>query len=483
MLRKPYGCFEQTSSTTYPNVLLVDYLRRTGQLAPKVARRAKALISDGYQRLLRFEVAGGGFSWFGDAPANQILTAYGLMEFNDMARVFPVDPELVKRTQRWLASKQRSDGSWAPDKRFINEGATRRFTQDRLRITAYIAHALRHTGYRGKALARALRYARRHADQASDAYTLALLGNLFAQDTGRTTRKVLRRLWAHRKSEAARLTFDQPRATLTYGAGTSGRIEVTALAALAYLSRPTDAPQGLDRVIDSLVASRDRFGAWHSTQATILALRALLKYQRRNQHEARGEVQLLVDGRQRNVVRLQGARERYTIDLTPHASSGAHRVALRFSGRGRVSYQLVGRYWVPRRAKAPRAKGALAIQTTYDRQRLKRGSRTLLTVIVHNNARNAVQMPMVALSLPPGFELEESALSALVGFKGIEKVQRRAGQALLYLSSLGPRRRLAFSLPLRSKYPLRVQARPSLVYEYYKPENRAESTPQVLQVL
>ena len=31
IFRMPYGCFEQTSSTTYPNVLALDYLQRTGR--------------------------------------------------------------------------------------------------------------------------------------------------------------------------------------------------------------------------------------------------------------------------------------------------------------------------------------------------------------------------------------------------------------------------------------------------------------------
>ena len=58
---------------------------------------------------------GGGFSWFGQAPANKILTAYGLMEFYDMSKVYDVDPKLIERTQQWLAGQQQADGSWKPD--------------------------------------------------------------------------------------------------------------------------------------------------------------------------------------------------------------------------------------------------------------------------------------------------------------------------------------------------------------------------------
>ncbi len=48
---------------------------------------------------------------------------------------------------------------------------------------------------------------------------------------------------------------------------------------------------------------------------------------------------------------------------------------------------------------------------------------------------------------------------------------------------LKPRQSMRFSLNLTSKYPLRVQARPSVIYEYYKPENRAQSRATTLQVL
>ena len=86
LLRMPYGCFEQTSSSTYPNILALDYMKRTKKRVPEVGAKAESFIATGYQRLLTFEVRGGGFSWFGQAPANKILTAYGLMEFSDMSK-------------------------------------------------------------------------------------------------------------------------------------------------------------------------------------------------------------------------------------------------------------------------------------------------------------------------------------------------------------------------------------------------------------
>ncbi|MCP5009903.1 MAG: hypothetical protein GY942_08000, partial [Aestuariibacter sp.] len=97
MLRMPNGCFEQTSSTTYPNVLVLDYLKTSGQASPEVQFKAEDFINIGYQRLTTFEVTGGGFSLFGSPPSDRMLTAYGLQEFADMARVHDVDMRMVDR--------------------------------------------------------------------------------------------------------------------------------------------------------------------------------------------------------------------------------------------------------------------------------------------------------------------------------------------------------------------------------------------------
>ena len=46
-------------------MLALDYMKRTKKLTPEVHAKAEGYIANGYQRLLTFEVPGGGFSWFG----------------------------------------------------------------------------------------------------------------------------------------------------------------------------------------------------------------------------------------------------------------------------------------------------------------------------------------------------------------------------------------------------------------------------------
>ena len=152
ILRMPGGCFEQTSSSTYPNVLALDYMKRIKKLTPEVHAKAEGYIANGYQRLLTFEVPSGGFSWFGQAPANKILTAYGLMEFSDMSKVHDVDPKLIQRTQQWLAGQQQADGSWKPDTPSLTKepptAITRRFAHHRVHRLVTRKHGL--SGARGR---------------------------------------------------------------------------------------------------------------------------------------------------------------------------------------------------------------------------------------------------------------------------------------------------------------------------------------------
>ena len=65
----------------------------------------------------------------------------------------------------------------------------------------------------------------------------------------------------------------------------------------------------------------------------------------------------------------------------------------------------------------------------------------------------------------------------------IAKFEVTGNQVILYLRELSNVTPFQFNYALRAKYPLRVQTPLSSVYEYYQPQNRAESRSVILQAL
>jgi|CZLA01.1.fsa_nt_gi uncharacterized protein YfaS (alpha-2-macroglobulin family) len=488
ILQMPGGCFEQTSSSTYPNVLALDYMKRTKKLTPEVHAKAEGYIANGYQRLLTFEVLGGGFSWFGSAPANKILTAYGLMEFSDMSKVYDVDPKLISRTQQWLAGQQQEDGSWKPDTSFINEGATNRYNSDVLRITAYIAWSLGNTGYEGTAVERAKQFVEKHMSGKIDTYTLAVVAN-FAADYGKDrqfTRQAMQLLLDARTEKGEQVWWSADE-TAVYATGESASVETTGLAVQALL-KWGEASGTARKAMSYIAAKKDAGGTWGTTQATIMALRALLLATEKGAADVRGTLLVLLNGKP--VEKLA---------LTPENNDLLHQfvfkgidsqktstVEIQFDGKGGLAYQVVGSYFLPWDQKP--AGEPLSIDVAYDRTQLAQDDIATAIATVRNNLDKTANMVMVDLGIPPGFDLLSEDLQAYqeksVGLKSghLSKFSLTATQAILYFDSFAPGDTVTLKFRLRAKYPIRARTFRSRVYEYYDPEVSSIARPVQIEV-
>jgi uncharacterized protein YfaS (alpha-2-macroglobulin family) len=488
ILSMPGGCFEQTSSSTYPNVLALDYMKRTKKLTPEVHAKAEGYIANGYQRLLTFEVPGGGFSWFGSAPANKILTAYGLMEFYDMSKVYDVDPNLMLRTQQWLASQQQADGSWKPDASFINEGATNRFNSDALRITAYIAWSMENTGYQGPVVETAKQFVGSHMNAKMDAYTLAVVAN-FAVDYGKDrdfTRHAMQLLLDARTEKDEQAWWNSEE-TGVYATGASASVETTGLAVQALL-KWGEASGTAPKAMTYIASKKDASGTWGTTQATIMALRALLLATEKGAADVHGTLQVLLNGKVVEKLALTSDNNDLLHQFVYKGvdSKGANTVEIQFEGKGGLAYQVVGKYFLPWDLKPENE--ALSINVAYDRTHLVQDDMATVTATVKNNLPKAANMVMVDLGIPPGFDLLSEDLQTYVEKSAsqksgrLEKFSMTATQAILYFDSIAPGDTVTLQFRLRAKYPIRARTFQSRVYEYYDPEVNSVARPVQLEV-
>lgn len=490
IFRMPYGCFEQTSSTTYPNVLALDYLKRTKKSAPDVEAKARQFIHLGYQRLLSFEVAGGGFDWFGHAPANRTLTAYGLMEFEDMARVHDVDPKLIERTRRWLTDQRNGDGSWTPESHGLHDDPTRG-DQAKLSTTAYIAWAV-FAGQKPDTQSRpTLDFLLAHRPETiGDPYVLALVCNalraLEASDSDAGPYFDRLEGMKHMSVDGKQAWWEQPMRSRTafYGAGRSGAVETTSLAILALVKSGRQS-QSARTALSWLISQKDASGTWHSTQATVLALKALLAGTGNplgGDGERRIDIALGPQFRRELVIPSDQAEVMQQIDLTPFLGGGANRLTIAEKTQTAAGYQLAFRCHVPAEKPAEKA-GPLTIDLAYDKKNLTVGDAVAATATVRNNLPQTAPMVMLDLPVPAGFAPVTEDLSSLAAAGTVAKFQLTPRSIIVYLRGLEPNKPLQLRYRLRATMPVKVAVPPARVYEYYNADNQGFSSAAAFAVV
>ncbi|MGZ0166391.1 MAG: MG2 domain-containing protein [Planctomycetales bacterium] len=487
IFRMPNGCFEQTSSTTYPNVLVLNYLRETGQPKPEIEMKALEFINAGYQRLLSYEVDGGGFEWFGSPPAHNILTAYGLMEFVDMAKVFEIDPDVVTRTRAWLLTRREANGSWVPSSGGIAEGAINNFRSPDavLRATAYITWAIAQTGDLS-GLEASLAFLENGVAEESDPYTLALIANAFVSaDRVDDALKVIGRIDDVAIEKDEFLFWNSAGEGVTYGRGASFDVETTALVVQAML-RTQSHSESSQKALDWLISKRDGSGTWHSTQATIQAMRALL-LAATSSVGAETNVTVTITANGQAVAPLKITKENsdvfHLISLTEFVRDGENEVALRIDGEASLACQVVGIHYAPRTAEPAASTPVLQIETDYSTQQLATDDLLKVRVTLNYHRPERASMTLVDLGIPPGFDVEIESFRKLVETGLIRRFEPKGRQVTLYFDSIpGDGVPVAFEYSLRAKFPVKAQAPASVAYQYYEPEIRDESSPVLLTV-
>jgi uncharacterized protein YfaS (alpha-2-macroglobulin family) len=483
----PFGCFEQTSSVTYPNILILDYMKTTGKITPELQMKAETFINAGYQRLLSFEVEGGGFEWFGKAPAHRILTAYGLMEFYDMAKVHPVDPAIIARTQRWLADCQEKNGSYSPTAGGITEGAIDKFTDDIMRNTAYITWALAATDYNGPQIAGAVRYMHNHLDNIKDNYTRALLLNALAtvDPKDKITLDIAKSLYDERVEKDDIVYWQTNTITPTCGTGSAADIETTALA-VQGLIRCQQYTSAINKAVTYLVKNKDAYGTWQSTQATIQALRAMLMAQQQAASVSNAAVKISVNGKTASTVNINSDNSDLLqlIDLQDVTGKGNHDISLEVTGESAMLYQIIGRYYLPWPQQPPvlQTTEPLTIELNYDRTELATDDIISVSATVTNNQPHRARMVIVDLALPPGFTLIPDRLNQLVQAGTIEKYSLAGRGIIIYLREIDSKKSINLAYQLRAKFPLKAQTPPAIAYEYYNPGIKTETAPVTVTV-
>ncbi len=477
MLRMPSGCFEQTSSSAYPNILIAEYLRKNRIASPKIMAKAEKYLNFGYQRLLTFEHhPNGGFSLYGRGEPSAWLTAYGLHEFHDMGKVWPVAPQVIQRSQKFLLDRRLRDGSWNV-----------RYRPNRLAATCYITWALAESGVPKEKLKSSLDLIRNELKtNRTNTYTLALGANALAAVNDESTGKILHllRRRANTANDKKAICFHAGESTLSRSQGLYATVETTALAILAF-SRANLFAHDLPKLTNYLVQAKTSGGTWGTTSATVFALKALVAVRADSSPTKPVPYQIIVDGvpvaqggiTQENLDVMQ------LIDLHKNTQPGKQKFTIKVDGNTSATFQLTTRYYVPWAfPKIPANQKGLELQVSCNRLLLAPEQKVDIKAKIRNTGKGPAYNVMLDLGVPPGFEVEEREFEALVEKGKAKRFEVSGNRVILYLSTMRSGEFQTFEFSLRAKQSGRVQIPPSVAYEYYNPTNRATSGPVTFTV-
>jgi uncharacterized protein YfaS (alpha-2-macroglobulin family) len=430
LIRDPHGCFEQTSSTTYPLVMALILMKNMPEKDGKITEmmiEGKQKLSEGYKRLLTFETKTGGYEWFGEAPGHEALTAYGLMQFNEMKEVLSdVDQGMIDRVTSWLLDKRDGKGSFAMSANGVDSfGKPPPDLSD-----AYILWVLTSI-HNGADLEKEIKQVIEKAKATNDSYLTALVANIL-YNTGRDEEaKEFSRMLKSNQNETTG-EVQRKVTSITRSMGASLNIETTALATLAWMKDKSGEFADATELGVKFIVSSVKEGAYGSTQGTILSLKVLVEFLKNSKLEGEGTFEVTLDDHFIYSIPFDQNSNTSSIDFSEHLSSYIqsnpslfkkltdHSLKLNlvnFSGnqdKFRLSYSLETKY----RDMTPKSNAnsdlKFTVTSSNESDDLKIGDISMYTVTLENKDQvNGKGMALAVIRIPSCQEVDYNSLERL----------------------------------------------------------------------
>ncbi len=461
LIQEPCGCFEQTSSTTYPLIMAQQYFQSHTDVDPALIQAASEKLTRGYQRLIGFECKSHGFEWFGADPGHEALTAYGLMQFYDLAEVGSVDTQMLSRTRDWLLKTRDGKGGFERQRRALHTWITEPNVSN-----GYIAWALLESGITD--LDAEINALQKGTDDNTNTYVVALAANVLSL-AGRSNdaANLMEQLAANQASEGWIQNATQ---SIVGSGGESLKIEATALAVLAWLRDPAYTAQ-VEKGIKYLFKQCES-GRFGSTQATVLALKAIVEYDKaRAKPKASGSLELIVDG---NSLGEPFGFDEHTEgvlqlgDFAQQLPPGKHTVELVMHGGSDMPYALSIDYYDLKPASADEC--VVKIDVNLAQTKVMEGSPTEAVVKVTNTSDETVPTPVAIVGIPGGLEVRHDQLKELRDKGTIAAYEVRGRDIVLYWRDMEAGREIELPLSLVAAVPGTYTGPASRTYLYYTDE-------------
>ncbi|MBI1305881.1 MAG: hypothetical protein GC181_04610 [Bacteroidetes bacterium] len=473
MIREPHGCFEQVSSSNYPNILALKILLENPNDNANEINQLRQVLAHGYDKLAAYETSEGGFEWYGRTPPHETLTAYGLYQFYLMKQVgIPVDESLVRRSVKWLSGRRDKNGG------YMFHSGKYGFSSATYEVNnAYITYVL---SLIGEPIDKdQLRAIERDVDQNFDAYKLSLLGNIYYNigETEKANTVFNKLIASYEKQNFQSVTAG---ISVMYSYGNSLKQECFALTyILGYrLKNYHNYSSSLSRLMTEMMKNSN-YSGFGTTQSTALTMEAL-SYHLTNYRSGTGipEVKMLINGVVQTTIDFRNRSEYISIMSSDLFKKGKNTLELINSDPERfIDFEL---HWYEENDKTEHPE--LALKVNYSDTSLQLGESTTATIEIENKTDKGKPQIVAVLHFAGGLNYSLEELKYLTDEKIIDYYESSENELVLYMLEMGPNEKKTIQLALTPQVCGTYHTEENYVYQYYTPEIKSSVSPVVVSI-
>ncbi|XP_060089077.1 CD109 antigen [Heteronotia binoei] len=481
LIKMPYGCGEQNMINFAPNIYVLDYLTKTGELKHNTKLKAVSYMREGYQRELTFQRVDGSFSAFGnsDDSGSTWLSAFVLRSFFQAQPYIDIDPYILERTAAWLVNHQAQSGEFLEPGRVLHS-ELQGGTNSSVSLTAYIMAALLEyqTNQYDNSIRKALNFLEMKLNEGiSDNYTLALVTyalSLAKSIEAKTALNILNdkserqgelRFWGSPASELS--DSWQPHST---------DIELAGYALLSHVKQHR-LLQGVP-IMKWLLKQRNSVGGYTSTQDTIVALQALSACA---VHTAGGDIEMDVTvhstGEENPFVYRLDNRNRFVLKSEEIVATQPLEVTVSSSGHGFGIFQLNIVYNVKNphdnmRSRSTQGPEAFDLDVVVkdNKNDINHVTLNVCTRYLGKDKSSRTGMVLMEVGLLSGFSLSPGFVPPDDMIRKVEKEERKVHLYLDYLNKT----KFCVDVPTVRYFKVANTQDASVnVVDYYEPRRRA----------
>lgn len=469
MMREPYGCFEQVSSTNYPNIMAMQLLKYKNG-TPEFKKRALQFLENGYNKLKNYESKDGGFEWYGGNPGNEALTAYGLLQFYEMKEFINIDQKLVERSMAWLNSRKDELGG------FKQNPAKYGFSGIKSQVNnAYIVYVLSEIG--NNDIEKQYQTGLKEALESNDIYRMNLMA-LASFNLKKTTE--YKQLMDLIKIEVKKNTLKDLNAqqTVIHSYGRSMNVEIVSLYVLALLKEKQITKDVLD-ALDYIQQCKTSYG-FGSTQATALALKANTEFAKINMNTIVSEHIVMSLNEERIDLSKKDENEN-TILSNLKINTGKNSFEIRVPEEKSIPYSFYVQYQTYKPNNSKDCKLVLKTKSLVNKLKISETARVEIEIL--NKSSEQLSNPIVRIGIPGGLTPEPWQLKELVDKNIVDYYEIFGNELVFYFRKLDGRENRKINIDFKAVAPGSYRGVASCAYLYYENEHKNWNSGLEMEVL